>query len=139
MPSSKKDTFLTDDKTLHRALFIAATLLVAGICTFTPRGIFKDYDAKERSKQDESVRDLETRKWQRDQEDLHHQETRSRGFEDDEPLPSRRARYTPTRDGRRATPQASDWNFQDSNSQNHRHHSHHRAQSPKKEEKDPFS
>jgi len=149
MPSShKKSSYTHDDATRHRTLFVTATLLVAAICTFTPRGIFRDYDAKERSKQVENVRDLDTKKWQRDQENQYHQERRSRSRqteEDDYEMPPRRASYRhSSRDGRTMDPppqraRKTDREMDDSVSPRSHRRSRHQEQSPKKNEPDPFS
>jgi len=149
MPSSrKKSSYTHDDATRHRTLFVTATLLVAAICTFTPRGIFRDYDAKERSKQVENVRDLDTKKWQRDQENQYHQELRSRSRQtedDDYETPPRRASHRrSSRDGRNTAPplqrtREGERDMDDSVSPRSRRRSRHHEQSPKKNEPDPFS
>ncbi|KAL1296845.1 hypothetical protein AAFC00_004468 [Neodothiora populina] len=119
----------------HRAIFVVAALVVAGLCTLKPQGIFRDYDRKEKQRQLERVRDVDERKsrWNRDDED--------QSSEEDEPLPSREARTPSSRGGRTTTTttttQARD--FQDS-----QHPSRYRDQSPEKKKtknksKDPFS
>ena len=142
MPFSKRNPYLADDRTRHRTLFVVAAILVAGLCSLSPQGIFRDYDAKERRKQDDSIRDLDTRKWQREQEDRHHEENPS--SEDDEPLPSRKVRYHSSRDGRSMPPPPSrdrdrDGDMQNPEAQQFHRPSHHHERPHRREKKDPFS
>lgn len=122
----------------RRTIFVAAALILAGICSLHPRGIYRDYDRNEIRKQSGRVREVDdrqsrSRQWQRhrDREDLANPE--------DEPLPSRRARYHSSRDGKSVPPRSRDYQDPDFDYQPRRRQGHHHAQSPKKEEKDPFS
>lgn len=50
---------VNEEKSYHRAFFLAVSLLVAGVCSVYPIACFKKYSSKERAKLKEGVEELD--------------------------------------------------------------------------------
>jgi hypothetical protein len=84
---------LNKEKSYHRAIFLFATAVLAGICSIYPVACFKKFSGREKAKVDQELADLERQQRKDNEWERTHRPRRSRARSHSPPRTSRRPHH----------------------------------------------